>query len=91
MADESLGGQSAIAEARGLYRLLSTGSTVEQIRMLISVPPKIEAVLLAYAEADVRDAYWILAPLRFRREVLSEFERPVADGCSSPKSHPYHE
>ena len=49
MADESLGGQSAIAEARGLYRLLSTGSTVEQIRMLISVPPKIEAVLLAYA------------------------------------------
>lgn len=67
MADESLGGQSAIAEARGLYRLLSTGSTVEQIRMLISVPPKIEAVLLACAEADARDAYWILEALSYER------------------------
>lgn len=45
MADEPLGRQSAIAEAKALYRLLSTGHTVEQLRDLIEVPPKIERTL----------------------------------------------
>lgn len=32
--------QSAVAEARGLYGMLSTGSTVEELRELSALPSK---------------------------------------------------
>ncbi|MFQ5816380.1 MAG: hypothetical protein ACE5H2_00280 [Terriglobia bacterium] len=40
-------------EARGLlYMVGKNGDTVDTIRALIAVPPKVEAVLLAYAQTD---------------------------------------
>jgi hypothetical protein len=49
----ALGRQSARAEALGLYRMLDhDGNTIEAIRELIGVPPKIEHALQAFAKAD---------------------------------------
>jgi hypothetical protein len=55
----ALGRQSALAEAHGLYRMIQAECSVEQLRELIAVPPRIERVLLAYAKAHVEDAHWI--------------------------------
>ena len=71
---------SPLTEARGLYRMLSPGHTVEELRELIAVPPKLECVLRAYAQANPRDACWVFPALRFRAEVSLAFERMVADG-----------
>jgi hypothetical protein len=81
MEDELLGRQSAIAEARALYRMLGHGrNTVESLRELIAVPPKIERVLLAFAWAYPEEAYGIDRTLKFRQAVLEEFERLVREG-----------
>ena len=45
--DELLGRQSAIAEARALYRMIGDEHTVEELRELISISPETEAVLRA--------------------------------------------
>lgn len=83
MEDELLGRQSAIAEARALYRMVGHGgNTVESLRELIAVPPKIERVLLAFAQAYPEEAYSIHRTLRFRQAVLEEFERLVGAGAS---------
>ena len=63
MENELQGSQSAAHEARALYLMIGAGHDVEELRTLIAVRPKIKAALLAYAEADPRDAYWIEATL----------------------------
>ena len=64
--------ESARAEARGLYRMLGhDGNTVEAIRELIGVPPKIERVLLAFARARPEEAHCNEKTLKFRQEVES--------------------
>lgn len=61
-----IGKQSAVSEARGLYQMLSTGSTVEELRELIAVPPKIERILRGFALEDPEDAHWIEAAIRYK-------------------------
>jgi hypothetical protein len=58
------------------------GNTVEAIRELIGVPPKIEHVLLAFAQAHPAEARSIEKTLNFRQSVRREFERMVSDGVS---------
>jgi hypothetical protein len=71
----ALGRQSPLAEAYGLYRMIQPECSVEELRELIAVPPRIERVLLSYAKAHVEDAHWIEACLKFRKTVAEEFER----------------
>ena len=52
--DSRLSRQSAIAEADALYRIIGDGNTVEELRELIAVPPRIEWALRAYAKAHPR-------------------------------------
>ena len=48
--------RNPLDEARDLHRMVSYGScTIESIRDLISVPPAIEATLLAYSERYPKD------------------------------------
>ena len=71
MEDELLGRQSAIAEARALYRMIGHGrNTIESLRELIAVPPKIERVLLAFAQAYPEEAYSINRTLRTAEQSL---------------------
>ena len=49
----ALGRQSALAEAYGLYQMIQPECSVEELRELIAVPPHIERVLRAYANAHV--------------------------------------
>lgn len=77
----SLGRQSARAEVLGLYRMLGhDGNTVEALRELIAVPPKIERVLRAFARAHPEEAYFVERTLKFRQAVAREFERLVREG-----------
>ncbi len=71
--------RSAAAEAQDLYRMVRYGNcTITSIRELISVPPAIENVLLAYAHSHPEDAGRIARVLRFREEVRREFDQLVA-------------
>ena len=68
--------RNPLDEARDLHRMAVYGScTVESIRELISVPPEIEATLLAYADHYPKDGNRIRCVLQFRRKVGMEFER----------------
>lgn len=78
--DELLGRQSAFNEAKALFRMIGAEHTVEELRELIAVPPKIEAVLLAYAETFPEEAYFVERVLKFRVAVLEEFDHLVRDG-----------
>lgn len=46
--------QSPRAEARALFAMARRNGDIECVRALIIVPPRIEAVLRAYGEADGR-------------------------------------
>src|SRR4051794_20570655 len=71
--------RSAAAEAQDLYRMVRFGNcTISSIRELISVPPSIENVLLAYAHSHPEDSGRIARVLRFREEVRKEFDLLVA-------------
>lgn len=59
-------------------------NTVEELRELIVVGPKIERVLRAFARANVEDAYWIDSNLKFRQAVVSEFNRLLREGPPVP-------
>ena len=76
-ASFALGRQSAREEARALYRMLGEENTVDELRELIAVPPRIERALYAFARTHVQEAHWIEATLKFRQAVLCEFERLV--------------
>lgn len=52
---------------------------VEELRELIAVPPHIERMLRAYAKAQLEDAPWIEACLKFRQALAEEFERFLCD------------
>ena len=68
--------RNPLDEARDLHKMTVYGScTVESIRELISVPPEIEATLLAYADKYPKDGDRIRCVLQFRRKVGMEFER----------------
>ena len=66
----SLGRQSARAEAIGLFRMVGhDGNTVEALRELIAVQPKIERVLRSFAQAHPEEAHGIDRNLKFRQAV----------------------
>lgn len=82
--------RNPLDEARDLYKMTVYGScTVESIRELISVPPEIEAALMAYADHYPKDGDRIRCVLRFRKKVGVEFERllqanaPVTDSLDT--------
>ena len=52
MSNEFLARQSAIAEAAALYRMIGPENSVEELRELISVPPKTERALRAFVKAN---------------------------------------
>lgn len=56
------------------------GNTVEELRELIAVPPRIERVLRAFARAHPEEAYEISRTLKFRSAIAGEFERLVREG-----------
>ena len=85
MSEESFDGCSARAEARGLLRLLLAGSTVEELRELIAVPPRIERVLQAYTRAYPEEAPSVERNLKFTRVVAGEFARLVCWGVPTPE------
>ena len=75
--------RSPAAEARDLYRMVRYGDcTIASIQDLISVPPRIEAVLLAYVRSHPEDAGRIGRVLRFREEVRREFDQLVEPSAS---------
>ena len=80
MNDELLGRQSAFDEAKLLYRMIGEETTIEEIRELIVVSPRVETVLRAFVRANPDDGEWIEATLKFRSDVLEEFNRLVRDG-----------
>lgn len=59
MDDELLGRQSAFDEARPLYRMIGEETTVEEIRELIAVPARVEAVLRAFVRVNPDDGEWL--------------------------------
>lgn len=71
--DLLIGKQSAVLEARALYRMIGRdGETEESLRSLIAVPASIERVLRAYMEENPEDAWWIERSLGFRQEEFAE-------------------
>jgi hypothetical protein len=79
----SLGRQSAIAEARALYRMAACGTeSVEGICGLIAVPVRIEQALRAFARAHPEEAHFVDRALMFRQAVMAEFNRLVSVGAT---------
>jgi len=54
------------------------GDTVETVRGLIAVPPKIERILRSYMQRHPEDALGIECVLRYRKRVAEEFDRLLA-------------
>jgi hypothetical protein len=77
---------SPSAEARLLYGIVGDENTVEELRELIAVPPKIERALQAFAKANPHEAHWIESRLMFRSAVLEEFSRLVREGIQGVDS-----
>jgi hypothetical protein len=71
---------SAMAEARGLYRMLDTGHTPEELRECIGVPPNIERMLRRYAAMNSSEVRWVEKILMFRTAVAQEFDLLVRAG-----------
>jgi hypothetical protein len=82
--DSRLGRQPAIAEAHALYPMIGEENTVEELRELIVVPPRIEWALRAYARAHPEEAHFVDRVLKFREIVAREFERLIRDGVTEP-------
>jgi hypothetical protein len=81
--------RNPLDEARDLHKMTVYGScTVESIRELISVPPEIEAALLAYADHYPKDGDRIRCVLQFRRKVGIEFERLLQCDMSFIEAQP---
>ncbi len=63
-------------EARALFEMIDrNGDTVDSIRELIRVSPKVEAWLLEQARYGPRGRRGVLKVLDFRQRVAAEFER----------------
>lgn len=66
-----------------LYAMLSrNGDTVQTIRELIAVPPKVEAALWLYASRHPEDRAGIEGALSYRRAVGEEFEWLVRESSA---------
>ena len=62
-------------EARALFAMIGrNGDTVESIRELIAVPPRIEHLLRLYLRQHPEDSDGVERALEFRRRVSEEFE-----------------
>ena len=85
MDDELLvGGQSALADAKVLHGMVLRGTeSIQEIHELIAVPPKLERILRAYMRQSPEDSWWIERSLKFRQDVLAEFDRLVLDGAQA--------
>lgn len=55
--------------------------TLKELRELIAVPQKIEAVLQAYAREFPEESYFVDRALKFRQAVAREFDRLVREGA----------
>ena len=75
-------------EAQWLLRLVENGETVESVRALIQVPPKIEKVLRGYAQSLPGEAFSVDRGLEFRRSVLEEFDRLARTALESTQNTP---
>jgi hypothetical protein len=71
---------AALAEARGLYRMLDTGHALEELRECIGAPPNVERMLRRYAAMNSAEARWVEKILKFRNAVANEFELLVRAG-----------
>lgn len=66
------------AEAKDLFNMVMEGNcSITYIRKLIAVPPPIETVLRAYARRYPEDGSRVERILKFREDVLREFETLV--------------
>ena len=74
---------SALAEARGLYRMLGTGHTLEEVRKCIGVPSKVERKLRLNAAMNPVEARWVEQILMFRNAVAQEFDLLVRAGAAA--------
>jgi len=72
---------TARAEAAALCGMLGDENTVEELRELMAVPPKIEQALRAFARLHPDEAHGIESALMFRVAVAREFERLVLEGA----------
>lgn len=69
----------ARVEAEALYRLVQAGrDSVNDVRNLITVPPRLEQQVKDLPSAEPAERKRLLAGLRFRRQVLREFDNLVA-------------
>lgn len=74
----------ARVEAEALYRLVQTGKeSLDSIRGLIEVPPHLEVHVRDLNFSNPDDQRTLLASLRFRKQVLKEFETLVVKEQSS--------
>jgi hypothetical protein len=74
-------------EARGLVALVRTDAeSVESVRELIDIPPRVERVLRYYMRTHPEDAAGLEKALRFRKSVREEFDRLVSESKSPASS-----
>ena len=68
----------ARVEAEALYHMVQVGGdTVDNVRELIAVPPKLEEYVTDPSFPNRADQRRLLASLRFRKQVMKEFEELV--------------
>ena len=68
----------ARVEAEALYHMVQAGrDTVDNVRELIAVPPKLEAYVRDLSFPNAGEQKKLLASLRFRKQVSKEFESLV--------------
>ena len=83
---EDLSTYHARLEAESLFAMLGRdGNTVDSIRKLIGLDAHAERVLRAFAAADPGEADWVEGVLKFRNEVLRQFNRLLREGLAKPK------
>jgi hypothetical protein len=76
-------------EARAILRLVSLGTTtLDDARELIGIPENQEHVLELFIAAAGKEGLPIGRALAFRRKVLAEFEKLVAEGRFADHSTP---
>lgn len=68
----------ARVEAEALYHMVQAGrDSVDNVRALIAVPPNLEAHVRDLSFPDPGDQEKLLASLKFRKQVMKEFENLV--------------
>jgi hypothetical protein len=68
----------ARVEAEALYHMVQSGrDTIDNVRELIAVPPKLEAYVRELSFPHAGEQKRLLASLRFRQQVSKEFESLV--------------